>query len=144
MNTTTPIATMQPCNGYKSCLTQLTIAPGTMTSMRNVACYSSDEVAIFIGLFEGQTVNMRLFSLSNIMFYVTTEQIEAAAEKARATKEPWFSGEHFEKRVEKFKEKFGEGKLSMSINARFIVESRDDMQARILSVGMTGGGFDPV
>lgn len=143
MPTSAPSVTVENVNGHKSILTQLTIIPGASNTMRNIKSHSTEDAALLAALHEGQLVECRLFSLNNIMYYVTNDSIERGAERLRGDKNTLFRGEYWENRIQALKARFGDKQLSMGIDYRYIQESFVDIDERLKALDDTGYFHQP-
>lgn len=131
MNTTISFS-----NGHPSVITELTIKPGVISLLLSVANRSrpsppSPDAELLFRLMAGQRVKMRLFSAQNIMFYVTTAQLDDAVNRAKATWESCYQGMLSAERLAALYEKFGDERLPMSIQSFYISESMADIQSRL-------------
>lgn len=119
-------------HGHPTIVTTLTINPGVMSSLLN--CKStppSADAELLFRLMKGKMVTMRLYSAQNIMFYVTTEQLDAAVAEARDSWDRCYLSLLSPERLSELYNKFADGKMAMSIQSFNIVESLDDIHERL-------------
>lgn len=109
--------------------TEATVAKGMLSRHRSVASPSSDDHAFFLQMLEGQTIDVAIFSLTNIVGHITEEQFNKGVEYAKSTLDECYLGEAFNARLERYKSKFIEQKLGISLSISDICETLDDIKA---------------
>lgn len=119
-------------NGHPSITTELTLSKGALSSLLSVANRSvpSADAELMYRLMAGQKMKMRLFSPTNIMFYVTTAQLDSAVVNAKETWDRCYLSMLSPERLQAFYEKFADGKMAMSVQAFHLEESMEEIKLR--------------
>ena len=120
-------------NNQPSIITPLTILPGAASSMRSTGRYS-EQACMLVALHEGRTVNCRLFSRNNIMFYATKDSILAGLIQGDSIKQlpaPFSRYGDVDGAVNRLIETYATPELPLSIELRFIKESLVDLDSRL-------------